>query len=129
MPGPRQGCRDLYQQEGTELSTSGNGFAEVKFENGSTARLRANSTLLFHQLTLDADGSKQNGMTLERGNAVFHILPEGDDAYAVKVAELTLTPLRIPLKVGGDSDLNPVTGSGAKPGVFGAQRRWRSYGA
>jgi hypothetical protein len=35
----------------------------------------------------------------------------------------------IPLKVGSDSDLNPVTGSGVKPGVFGAQRRWHSYRA
>ena len=35
----------------------------------------------------------------------------------------------IPVKVGSDSDLNPVGGSEVKPGVFGAQRRWRSYGA
>jgi hypothetical protein len=37
--------------------------------------------------------------------------------------------LAIPVKVGSDSDLNPVGGSEVKPGVFGAQRRWRSYGA
>jgi hypothetical protein len=37
--------------------------------------------------------------------------------------------LGIPLKVGSDSDLNPVAGSEVKPGVFGAKRRWRSYGA
>jgi hypothetical protein len=35
----------------------------------------------------------------------------------------------IPLKVGSDSDLNPVTDSEVKLGVFGAQRRWRSYPA
>jgi hypothetical protein len=39
------------------------------------------------------------------------------------------TELRIPLKVGSDSDLNPVTDSEVKLGVFGAQRRWRSYRA
>jgi hypothetical protein len=48
---------------------------------------------------------------------------------AMGTRQMFLLTLRIPLKVGGDSDLNPVTGSGAKPGVFGAQRRWRSYGA
>ena len=37
--------------------------------------------------------------------------------------------LPIPLKVGGDSELNPVADSGVKLGVFGAQRRWRSYPA
>jgi hypothetical protein len=35
----------------------------------------------------------------------------------------------IPLKVVSDSDLIPVAVSEVKPGVFGAQRRWRSYGA
>ena len=35
----------------------------------------------------------------------------------------------IPVKVGSDSDLNPVAGSEVKPGVFGAKRRWRSYRA
>ncbi len=37
--------------------------------------------------------------------------------------------LGIPMKVVSDSDLNPVAGSEVKPGVFGAKRRWRSYGA
>ncbi len=37
--------------------------------------------------------------------------------------------LAIPLKVGGDSDLNPVTDSEVNLAVFGAQRRWRSYRA
>jgi hypothetical protein len=35
----------------------------------------------------------------------------------------------IPAKVVTDSDLIPVTGSEAKPGTLGAQRRWRRYGA
>ena len=35
----------------------------------------------------------------------------------------------IPLKVVSDSDLIPVAASEVKPGVFGAKRRWRSYGA
>ena len=37
--------------------------------------------------------------------------------------------LRIPMKVVSDSDLIPVAVSEVKPVVFGAKRRWRSYGA
>ena len=37
--------------------------------------------------------------------------------------------LGIPMKVVSDSDLIPVTGSEMKLIVFGAKRRWRSYGA
>jgi hypothetical protein len=35
----------------------------------------------------------------------------------------------IPMKVVGDSDLIPVTGSEVKPIIFGAKRRWHSYRA
>jgi hypothetical protein len=37
--------------------------------------------------------------------------------------------LGIPMKVVSDSDLIPVTCSEVKAVVFGAKRRWRSYGA
>jgi hypothetical protein len=37
--------------------------------------------------------------------------------------------LLIPLKVVSDSDLIPVAASEVKPVVFGAKRRWDSYGA
>jgi len=96
-------------QEGFEISTSGDSYAEVEFENGSTARLGKNSKLLFHRLALDADGDKLNGMTFEQGYATFHFLPkhngsssakgDGDthslpthgDVYRVKIADATVT--------------------------------------
>ena len=56
------------------------------------------------------------------------IFADADSFDFIQESQL-IAKVLIPLKVGGDSDLNPVTGSGAKPGVFGAQRRWRSYGA
>jgi hypothetical protein len=55
------------------------------------------------------------------------ILDRNSALFAQNGGEISM--VLIPLKVGGDSDLNPVTGSGVKLGVFGAQRRWRSYGA
>jgi hypothetical protein len=78
-------------QEGCELATSGDGFAEVEFENGSTARLGELSKLLFNQLAMSAGGDKLNGMTFEQGYATFHFLPEPSDTYHVKVGDLTLT--------------------------------------
>jgi hypothetical protein len=96
-------------QEGFELSTSEGSYAEVEFENGSTARLGELSKLLFHQLALDADGNKLNGMTFEQGYATFHFLSEHNappsanregtihfqptygDVYRVKIADVTVT--------------------------------------
>jgi len=96
-------------QEGFELSTSGGSYAEVEFENGSTARIGELSKLLFDQLALDADGNKLNGMTFEQGYATFHFLPEhslprstkrdgtihfqptNGDVYRVKIADATVT--------------------------------------
>ena len=79
-------------QEGFEISTSADSFAEVEFENGSTARLGQLSHLAFDQLALDAEGYKLNRMTFEQGYATFHFLPEKHDAYSVKIAGATLTP-------------------------------------
>ncbi len=79
-------------QEGFELSTSAGSYAEVEFENGSTARLGELSKVDFSQLALDAEGNKLNHLTLEQGYATFHFMPEHQDAYSVKVADATMTP-------------------------------------
>src|SRR5208337_4241971 len=78
-------------QEGFELSTTGGSYAEVEFENGSTARIGELSKLLFHQLALDANGNKLNGMTFEQGYATFHFQPNSSDVYHVKIADATVT--------------------------------------
>jgi ferric-dicitrate binding protein FerR (iron transport regulator) len=93
-------------QEGFELSTAGASYAEVEFENGSTARMGEHSEVLFHQLAADANGNKLNGMTFEQGYGTFNFVPErrpasergraiglqsGDhDVYQVKLANATL---------------------------------------
>jgi hypothetical protein len=79
-------------QEGFELSTAAKSYAEVEFENGSTARLGEFSNLTFDQLAMDAEGNKLNRLTCEQGYATFHFLPEHHDAYSVKVAGATITP-------------------------------------
>lgn len=84
-------------QEGFELATSDNSFAEVEFENGSTARLGELSRLTFNQLALDAQGAKLNRLTFEQGYATFHVLSEHQpaehpDVYSVSIADATLIP-------------------------------------
>jgi hypothetical protein len=63
-------------QEGFELSTAANSYAEVEFENGSTARLGQFSKANFDQLAVDENGNKLNRLTFEQGYATFHFLPE-----------------------------------------------------
>lgn len=79
-------------QEGFALSTSAGSFAEVEFENGSTARLGELSKVDFSQLALDAQGNKLNCLSFVQGYATFHFTPENHDAYSVKIADTTLTP-------------------------------------
>jgi len=97
-------------QEGFELSTAGSSYAEVEFENGSTARVGELSKVLFHQLALDANGNKLNGITFEQGYGTFNFAPErrsanqrgrngasrfssdAQDVYRVKIAEATVKP-------------------------------------
>ncbi|HKS95722.1 MAG TPA: FecR family protein, partial [Terriglobia bacterium] len=79
-------------QEGYAVSTSSNSFAEVEFENGSTARLGELSEINFTQLAMNAEGSKLNRLALEQGYATFHFLPEHGDVYEVKAGAATFTP-------------------------------------
>jgi hypothetical protein len=79
-------------QEGFEIATASESYAEVEFENGSSARLGELSKVEFSQLALDEEGNKLNHLTFEQGYATFHFIPEHHDACSVKVADATLTP-------------------------------------
>jgi len=78
-------------QQGFELATDANSFAEVEFENGSTARLGQNSVLDFTELSLGADGNKTNRMSLSQGYATFTVLPERGDLYQITTPQGTFT--------------------------------------
>jgi len=79
-------------EEGFKLATGEGSFAEVEFENDSTARLGQSSLLEFTQLGLASDGSKINHFTLSTGYATFSVTPEGQDSYEITTADTTLTP-------------------------------------
>src|SRR2546427_12487289 len=59
-------------QEGFKISTAAGSFAEVEFENGSTARLGEQSLLEFTQLALSPAGDKVNRLALDQGYATFN---------------------------------------------------------
>lgn len=78
-------------EEGFKLSTSDQSFAEVEFENTSTARLGQLTLLDFNQLVMSPSGDKVNRMTLEQGYATFTVHPEGVEAFEVKAQDATIT--------------------------------------
>src|ERR1700752_5043339 len=59
-------------EEGFQLSTDKSSFAEVEFENGSTARVGELSLLKFDQLGLTETGDELNRLTLDHGYGTFH---------------------------------------------------------
>jgi Family of unknown function (DUF6600)/FecR protein len=78
-------------EEGFKLSTSEQSFAEVEFENTSTARLGQLTLIDFNQLEMAPNGGKVNRMTLEQGYATFTVNPEGMEAFEVKAQDATIT--------------------------------------
>lgn len=76
-------------QQGFKIATDANSFAEVEFENGSTARLGQSSELDFARLALSPDGGKVNDLTLTQGYATFAFTPEKGDVYKVDSAGST----------------------------------------
>jgi hypothetical protein len=117
---------NLPIEEGFRLSSSGDSWACIAFEDDSTATIGPRSLVLFHQLELDANGGRLTGITIQRGVATFHLLPRhhvrstaspsgetgnppgtsvGADAYEVRIAEVKVSPVgksrfRIDVKCG-----------------------------
>ena len=79
-------------EEGFALQTAAHSFAEVQFENGSTARVGELSKVTFSQLAMDSEGNKLNRVSFEQGYATFHVIPQHHDLYAVSANGDTLTP-------------------------------------
>ncbi len=79
-------------QEGFKIATGEGGFAEIEFENVSTARIGQGSLLEFTQLALLPSGGKVNRMNLAQGYATFNVIPEDGDVYEVTAGTATLTP-------------------------------------
>ncbi len=79
-------------EQGFTISTGGGGFAEVEFENGSTARLGENSKLRFDELALTPKGATVNHLRFTGGYATFHVIPKHGDEYTVTTGNTVITP-------------------------------------
>jgi FecR protein len=71
-------------EQGFSLAT-GEGRAEIEFENGATAYLAENSVLIFNQLESE-DGLTRTLLTLDTGTATFSVQPTGGDTFVVKIS-------------------------------------------
>ncbi len=72
---------NLPVRQGFVIST-GNGHAEVEFENGSLALIGDNTVLQFFDLSLE-DGSKTTRLILRQGTGSFSINPSNGDYFSV----------------------------------------------
>lgn len=79
-------------EQGFSLSTDDGSYAEVQFENGSTARVGQLSQIDFTELALSPRGAKINRMTFDHGYATFHVTEHHGDEYTVQAGTTTLTP-------------------------------------
>jgi len=91
--------------EGAKIKTS-DGRAEVEFEDGSTLRIIADSTVEFSQLSLRDSGAKVSEVKVTSGTAYVNFTGSKDDEFSVrfedkKIALTRAAHLRIIL---GDED-------------------------
>lgn len=78
---------NLPIRQGYVLST-GNGRAEVEFENGSMAFLNENTVLEFYDLTLE-NGGRTTRLVLRQGTASFYVNPASEDYFSVTGGDFT----------------------------------------
>ena len=78
--------------EGMQLAT-GDGRAEVEFENGAMAWMASNTIMELSQLVLD-EGGKLTLLTVAQGTASFNVDPAKLDSFAVQAGQLQIHPPR-----------------------------------
>jgi hypothetical protein len=79
-------------EQGFQLATDKNSFAEVEFENGSTARVGELSLLKFGQLALNESGDELNQLTLDHGYGTFNTLTQKMGTFEVRSGAGAFTP-------------------------------------
>src|SRR5712692_7582007 len=84
--GWEQAVVNLPIQQGFSVAT-GQGRAEIEFENGATARLADNSLLQFTELAL-SNGGRITRLTLTQGTATFYANLAREDSFVVATPHL-----------------------------------------
>jgi len=78
---------NLPIRQGYVIAT-GNGRAEVEFENGAMAFLNENTELEFYDLSLE-DGGRNTRLVLRQGTASFYVNPANEDYFSVTSGDFT----------------------------------------
>jgi FecR protein len=76
--------------EGSRLSTSSNGWAEVQLEDGSTVRLAPSTQVTFAELGRDSSGATLTTIDLDQGEAEFKVSRQHDNQLGVTVRNKTI---------------------------------------
>src|SRR5712692_2195104 len=87
--GWEQAVVNLPIQQGFSVAT-GQGRAEIEFENGATARLADNSLLQFTELAL-SNGGRITRLTLTQGTATFYANLSRGDSFVVASPHLQVS--------------------------------------
>jgi hypothetical protein len=77
--------------QGTQLKT-GDGKAEVEFENGSTVRLTPETSISFDSLSLRDNGAKVSSIALDRGVAYFNLKGKDKNNFRLQLAGHDIEP-------------------------------------
>ncbi len=94
-PGSSEWAKALVNtpiEQGFTVATAGGSFAEVEFENGSTARLGQLSKLRFDELALTPSGAKINHLSFVQGYGTFHLMPQHGDEYRIAIGNTRIKP-------------------------------------
>ena len=75
---------NLPMIQGTRLRTSGDGRAEVEFEDGSTIRLAPNSSIAFPELVLRESGGKASSIEISKGTAYVDFAGEKNEEFTLQ---------------------------------------------
>jgi len=114
-------------REGMELAT-GDGRAEVEFENGLTTWMASNTLVEFPQLVLE-DGAKITQLTVTQGTATFYVKPGRGDTLEVQAGQVLIRApqkARFRVDVFGDGASVSVLHGGLDAEVHGATQHVNS---
>jgi hypothetical protein len=81
---------NLPISQGARLRTSGDGRAEVEFEDGSTLRLTPETAIEFPQLSLRDSGGKASTVEVKKGSVYLDYAASKNEEFAVQFARETV---------------------------------------
>ncbi|HUY14996.1 MAG TPA: FecR family protein, partial [Terriglobia bacterium] len=79
-------------EQGYELATQKDSYAEVQFENASTLRLGEISGVIFDRLEFSDSGRRVTRIEFEKGYGTFHTFSDSSQKFDVEAGDVNLSP-------------------------------------